>query len=230
MQFLITFLEGIITFISPCLLPLLPIYLSFFAGGGSAADTKKGRSLIRAAGFIVGFTIVFMSLGAAFGTLGRLLVRYQTWVNIIAGLIVIFFGITYLGIFRWNPFDRLKGINIKPSNGSSSGIGAFFRSMFFGIVFSISWTPCVGTFLGSALVMASTAGSSFKGILLLLTYSAGLGIPFFLCSLLMDRLTAAFTVIKSHYGIIKKVCGAFLILVGILMATGLLGKWLSLLS
>lgn len=226
MHFLVTFLEGIITFISPCLLPLLPVYISYLAGGLSGRAHSTGRTIIKSLGFILGFTIIFVVLGAAFGTLGRLLSRYQTWVNIIAGLIIIFFGITYTGLIRWNPFLKVKG----PDLGQTASSSDFFGALIFGLVFSVSWTPCVGTFLGSALLLASQQGSALTGILLLLCYSAGLGVPFLICSVLLDRLSGAISWIKKHYRIINIICGIFLIVIGILIATGLIGKWMSLLA
>ena len=105
MQYIISFLEGIITFISPCLLPMLPIYISYFAGGG---ERKLGKTLVNASGFVLGFTVVFVALGALAGTLGSFLTRYQTWVNLIGGAIVVLFGLNYMGLLKLNLF---KGIN-----------------------------------------------------------------------------------------------------------------------
>ena len=231
MQYFVTFLEGIITFISPCLLPLLPVYITFFAGDpekNTEGDVRKGSAIIRALGFILGFTVIFIILGAAFATVGRFLNRWQTVVNIVAGAIVIFFALTYLGVIKWNPFLRVQGPSANKLKGKN--LGRFLESFVFGLVFSISWTPCVGTFLGSALLLASQSGSTFTGILMLLAYSAGLGIPFLICSVLIDRIFGAVNWIKKHYNIINKICGIFLLVVGVLMATGLLGKWISLLS
>lgn len=231
MQYFVTFLEGIITFISPCLLPLLPVYITFFAGDpekNTEGDSGRGSAVIRALGFILGFTVIFIILGAAFATVGRFLNRWQTVVNIVAGAIVIFFALTYLDVIKWNPFLRAKGPSTAKLKGKN--LGRFLEGFVFGLVFSISWTPCVGTFLGSALLLASQSGSTFTGILMLLAYSAGLGIPFLICSILIDRIFGAVNWIKKHYNIINKICGIFLLVVGVLMATGLLGKWISLLS
>lgn len=223
MQYLITFLEGIITFISPCLLPLLPVYISFFAGGG---ERSTAVTLKRALGFILGFTVVFVLLGAAAGFIGNFFRKYQIWVNIITGIIIIFFGLIYLGVFKWNPFNSVKG----PSLNGIEDKGGFLPAFIFGLVFSISWTPCVGTFLGSALALASGQGSTFKGIILLLCYSIGLGIPFLICAFVIDKLKSAISWIKKHYRVINIVSGCFLIAIGILTATGLLGRWIALLS
>ena len=223
MQYVISFLEGIITFISPCLLPMIPIYVSYFAGGGQR-DWR--RSMKCALGFVLGFTVVFMLLGAQGtrqGALGSFLTRYQTAVNIVMGLIVIFFGLHFLGIIKVNLFRGSQ------RQVDTSNLG-FVSSVVFGMVFSIGWTPCVGAFLGSALALASQQGSVVVGVLMLLCYSLGLGIPFIISALLIDRLKGAFNAIKRHYDVINKVCGALLIVIGLAMATGLLGKLLALLS
>ncbi len=220
MQYLLSFLEGIITFISPCLLPMLPIYVSYFAGGG---EKSTGRTLKNALGFVLGFTVVFICLGAFAGTLGGLLWKYRTVLNIVTGLVVVFFGLNYLGVFRFNIFRGIGGSMGEKELG-------FFSSFAFGLVFSIGWTPCVGAFLGSALMLASQQGTALKGILLLLVYSAGLGIPLVVSALLIDKLKGAFGFIKRNYKIINIVCGSLLIAVGVLMMTGLMTQYVSLFS
>lgn len=220
MQYFVSFLEGIITFISPCLLPMLPVYLSYFAGGGERSTRK---TLINALGFVLGFSIVFIALGALASTLGSFLKSHQTTVNIVSGLIVIFFGLNFLGVFRLNLFRGNR-------RGGVGGDMGFFSAMIFGIVFSIGWTPCVGAFLGSALALASQQGHVLTGMLMLLCYSLGLGIPFLLSALLIDKLKSTFDFIKRNYKIINIVCGALLILIGLLMATGLFGRLQNLLS
>lgn len=219
MQYFISFLEGIITFVSPCLLPMLPIYISYFAGGG---ERDSGRVIKNAAGFICGFTAVFVLLGALAGTLGSLLREYSVIVNIITGLIVVFFGLNFLGVFRLYIFKGAK-------NAKTDNLG-FFSSVLFGVVFSISWTPCVGAFLGSALMLAASRGNILQGVVMLLFYSLGLGIPFFISAVLIDKLKGAFAFIKKNYKIINTVSGILLITVGVLMATGLFGKLIALMS
>jgi cytochrome c-type biogenesis protein len=221
MQFVIAFLEGIITFISPCLLPMLPIYVSYFAGGEEQRSTKK--TLANALGFVLGFSLVFVALGALAGTLGQFLQQYKTVVNIITGLVVIFFGLNFLGVFKLEIF---KGIN-NPLAGKKLG---FFSALLFGIVFSVGWTPCVGAFLGSALMLASQQGQTLTGVLMPQLYSAGLGIPYIISALLIDKLKSAFGWIKMHYGVINKVCGALLCAIGVLMMTGLLDRVLYILN
>ena len=220
MQYLISFLEGIITFVSPCLLPMLPIYISYFAGGG---ERSSRHTLTCACGFVLGFTFVFVSMGALAGTIGSFLKEYQTGVNIVSGGIVILFGLNYLGIVRLNLF-RGGG---RSANTKNLG---FFSALIFGIIFSVGWTPCVGAFLGSALMLASQQGTAAKGILMLLCYSLGLGIPFLISAVLIDQLKGAFAWIKSHYDIINRACGILLILVGVAMATGTMGQLLNLLA
>ena len=220
MQYVISFLEGIITFISPCLLPMLPIYISYFAGGGERS-TKK--TLTGAIGFVVGFTVVFTLMGALAGTVGSFLREHQTAVNIVSGLVVIFFGLNFLGVFKLN---LGKGSN---RTVDTSNMG-FFSALLFGVIFSLGWTPCVSTFLGSALMLASQQGSVLAGTLMLLAYSLGLGIPFIFSAVLIDYLKSAINWIKRHYDIINKISGGLLILIGILMATGTFGRLLSLLS
>ncbi|MBO5203619.1 MAG: sulfite exporter TauE/SafE family protein [Clostridia bacterium] len=221
MQYLISFLEGIITFISPCLLPMLPIYVSYFAGGKEERTTRK--TLINALGFVLGFTVVFVLLGALAGTLGSFLQRYKTAVNIITGLVVVFFGLNFIGVFKLNIFKGIKN----PLAGREL---SFFSAVLFGTVFSIGWTPCVGAFLGSALMLASQQGKTIVGVVMLLCYSLGLGIPFVASALLIDKLRSVFGFIKRHYTVINTVCGCLLIVVGILMMTGLLGKFLNILN
>ena len=220
MQYLISFLEGVITFISPCLLPMLPIYISYFAGGG---ERNIKRSLTGSLGFVAGFTIVFVALGALAGTAGSFLLKYRTAVNIVSGLIVICFGLNYLGIFRLNIFKGSRRRMDMQNMG-------FLSALMFGVIFSVGWTPCVGAFLGSALILASQQGHVLQGTLMLFTYSMGLGLPFILSALLIDYLKSASNWIKSHYSVINAVCGGLLILIGLLMATGTLGKIISLLS
>lgn len=220
MQYIIAFLEGIITFISPCLLPMLPIYLSYFAGG---SPRSTGKTLTGALGFVAGFTAVFVAMGALAGTVGSFLREYQTAVNILSGLIVVVFGLNFLGLLRLNLFNGSR-YTVK-----ADAVG-FWSALLFGMVFSVGWTPCVGAFLGSALMMASQQGQALQGMLMLFAYSLGLGIPFILSAVLIDYLKSAFNWIKKNYAVINTVCGIALVGIGILMMTGTLGRLLRLLS
>lgn len=220
MQYLISFLEGIVTFISPCLLPMLPVYVTYFAGGG---QRTARRTLGCAAGFVLGFTVLFVAMGALAGTVGSFLTRWQTAVNIVCGLVVVVFGLDFLGVLR---LDLFRGQRRAAQTGDLN----FFSSFLFGVVFSVGWTPCVGAFLGSALMLASQQGHAVEGMLMLLCYSLGLGVPFLFSAVLIDRLKTTFDWIKRHYGVINRVCGCLLVIIGLLMATGLLGRLLTLLS
>lgn len=227
-QYVLLFLEGIITFISPCLLPLLPVYVSYFAGGnkdGDAGSTSL-KPLTNASGFVLGFTIVFVALGAFAGTIGGFLINYIRLVNVFAGLIVIIFGLNYLGVVNLRFFHtqkfRFNWGNSKPST--------FPSAIVFGIIFSIAWTPCVSTFLGAALLRAAGQGSTQEGMLMLFVYSMGLGLPFIISAVLIDKLKGAFGFIKNNYRTINIISGALLVLVGILMMFGLFDRlmgWLS---
>lgn len=211
LQYIITFLEGIISFISPCMLPLLPLYISYFAG---KAD-KKGHIFLRAGFFVLGFTVIFTALGLFAGTLSSFLAVYGQAIHIVCGIIVILFGLSYLEVIHL-PF--FKGMQV------AKEISSIFSAFIFGMIYSVSLTPCVGAFLGSALMMASTSGGALTGALLLLTYSLGLGIPFLISAVLIDRLNSVFTIIKKHYRIVNLVSGIFLIVIGVTMIFGFMNK------
>ena len=241
MTYLITFLEGIVTFISPCLLPLLPVYVAYFAGGMNAGqddaeparmgDTASANSsarlrhtLVSAFGFVVGFTILFTIMGAFAATVGGFFTQNQTVLNVLCGIAVIFFGLHFMGVLKIPALQKTTRLSTdrKPQG--------FFSSMLFGIVFAIGWTPCVGAFLGSALALAASTGSTLQGVALLVCYSLGLGIPFMITAVLIDQLEGAITWVKRHYQVINMASGILLVAVGVLIATGQLGKWISLLA
>ena len=217
MDFLLTFLEGVISFISPCVLPLLPVYITYLTGSG---DEKRGK-ITRPLGFVLGFTSVFCLMGLFAGALSLWLHKYGTAVNIICGIIVIIFGLSYLDVIHIKIFKGLKKKN---------EVNSFLSAVLFGVVYSVSLSPCVGAFLGSAIMLAAGSGTALKGTLLLLVYSLGMGIPFLLSAIFIEKLTATFKVIKKHYKQINTVCGIFLIIVGILMAFGLINHWSVILS
>ena len=200
MNILQTFIEGVISFVSPCMLPLLPVYVTYFAAG----EAGRGTVLARAFAFMVGFTTVFVSLGVFAGSLGAALAAHRTAVNVVCGVLVIVFGLGYLGLFRL-PFTGMKS-----GRTPTSVISAFL----FGLIYSVSLTPCVGAFLGAALMLAASEGGALKGAVLLLSYSLGLGVPFVVSAVLLGRFRAAFGFIKSRYNIINPICGALLLLFG----------------
>jgi cytochrome c-type biogenesis protein len=220
MQYALLFLEGLITFISPCLLPMLPVYISFFAAG----EENGRRTWVNSVGFVCGFTLVFVLLGAFAGTLGALLRAYETAVNIVTGLVVIALGLRFLGVLRIGG----PGCGVRASSDVNNL--TFPSAALFGMAFSVAWTPCVGAFLGSALMLASRQGGTLAGVSMLLVYSLGLGLPFIASAVLIDRLKGAFDFIKRHYGPINCVSGGLLVAVGLLMAAGMMGRFLSFLT
>lgn len=231
MDVLLTFLEGIITFVSPCLLPMLPIYVAYFSGGAGAGASEGGsgrggvaQTLRSALGFVVGFGAVFTILGAFAGTLGAALVSHQRLLDACCGIVVMFLGLNYLGVLRVSVLNRTW----RPASGVLPR--SFGTSLLFGMVFAIGWTPCVGTFLASALSLAADEGSMARGVALLASYSLGLGVPFVVSALLVDQLEDALSWTRGHYGAIEKASGLLLVAVGLLMATGRLGALLRLLA
>lgn len=205
MEYVITFIEGIASFISPCVLPVIPIYISYFA----AESKSMKKSIINSLGFICGFSIIFILLGVFAGTFGKFVHHYTSYINIIFGLFLIAVGLNYIGVIFIKFLNKTKGSNQDKRNLT------FITSVLFGIIFSLSWTPCVGAFLSSALIMASTTGSVLKGASLLLIYSLGLAIPFIITTLFLEKMKKTFDFIKKHYNIINKICGSILVLSGL---------------
>lgn len=224
MEYILLFLEGIITFISPCILPMLPIYISYFAGGDFENKESKYGALKNSIGFVIGFTIVFTLLGTLAGTLGNFIKEYYNILNIIGGAIIIIFGLNYIGVFKIGFLEKSYkvDINVNPFK--------FLSAMVFGMVFAVGWTPCVGTFLGSALMIAANSQNVLTGAAMLLVYSIGLGIPFIISAVLIGSLKETMDFIKRNYKVINMISGAILIIIGIAMMTGYLNRILSILS
>lgn len=216
--YLITFLEGIITFISPCILPLLPVYVSYFFAG-NIEDGDKRKALVNVLGFVSGFTVLFVSLGAFAGVIGGLLVEYAAVLNIVSGSIIILLGLSFMGFINIPFFNLGSRLN----SGRKIVLTGFLSSVLFGLVFAISWTPCISTFLGAALMKAAQTGEGVTGAVLLLCFSLGLAIPFVACALLIDRFKRAFDFIKRHYKVVNMISGGLLVVMGILIATGWIG-------
>ena len=221
MEYLITLLEGIITFISPCILPLLPIYISYFAGNN---ETSKGaiKSVVNALCFVLGFTLVFTTIGALSGVIGNVLKEYRRVIDIILGVLMVIFGINFMNVITIPFINKTKGIKLKANSFNPA------TSFSFGVIFSLTWSPCIGAFLGSALSLIVIHGNFVKGITLMITYCLGLGIPFVISTLIIDKLKNTFSFIKAHYNVISKICGIFLCIIGILMITGLSDKYFNL--
>ena len=211
MEYLFTFLEGIASFISPCLLPMIPIYISYFIGGNEDENNKNNKALINSVGFVLGFTFVFLILSILASSLGSFVSRQIKYIKIFFGVLIIVLGFNYIGILKINFLNKSKGFNFKKENLN------FLKSFIFGVLFSISWTPCIGSFLSSALLMVARHQNIFKGIILMLLYSIGLGIPFIISAILLDKLKKMFDFIKKHYNVIKIISGLILIIMGIYM-------------
>lgn len=224
MEYFLLFLEGIITFISPCILPLLPLYVSYFIGGNEKANKSKYDAFINSFGFVLGFTIIFTLLGTLAGTFGSFIKEESSIINFFSGLIVIIFGINYIGIFKVPFLERSLNIDKQVKNLK------FLSSILFGVIFAIGWTPCVGTFLGTALMIAVNSQDIVKGAIMLLIYSIGLGIPFVICAVLIDKLKETFNFIKRNYKIINIISGIILLVIGVFIMTGYLNKLLSFLT
>ena len=212
MEYLLTFLEGILSFLSPCTLPLLPVYIGYFAGA-SGQDNQK--PLPGAVAFVAGFTAVFCLLGVFAGSVGGLLTRYQAAVNLICGGVVVLLGLSFLELL---PVPLFRGTQYRGE------VRNVFSAFLFGMVYSVSLTPCAGAFLGAALMLASASGGALRGAALLLLYALGLGIPFVLSAVLIDQLRNAFAFVKRHYRAFQLLCGAFLIVSGAAMAAGWLTR------
>lgn len=222
MEYIITFLEGIVTFISPCILPMIPIYISYFMGQEYKDNKTNIKALFNAIGFIFGFTCIFVGLALILSLIGTVLKEYMKYVNILLGILILVFGLNILGVIKIN------NVNIGSKFRLRSKSFTFISSFVFGIIFGLTWSPCVGAFLGSALSIVIARANIIKGIILIVTYCMGLGIPFIISTLLIEKLKSTFNYIKTHYNIINKICGIFLCIIGILMITGLINKYFEL--
>ncbi len=204
MEYIITFIEGLASFISPCILPVIPIYISYFGG-----QNNSKKVIINSLGFVTGFSLIFILLGVFAGSFGYLIHEYSVYINIVLGVFLVIIGLNYVGIVMLKFLNKTKEINhIKKDLTILSAI-------IFGIIFSLSWTPCVGAFLSSALIIASTTGSVLKGAVLLLLYSLGLAIPFVLTAIFLEKIKKTFNFIKNNYNIINKLAGSILIFSGL---------------
>ena len=208
MDYILTFLEGVASFISPCLLPMVPIYISYFIGED---DNNNKKAILNSVGFVLGFTTVFLILSIFASQLGAILSTNIRYIKIFFGIVIILFGLNYMGLLNIKFLNKSKVKNMDTKNFN------FLKAMLFGILFSVSWTPCIGTFLSSALLLIAREQDMSKGVILMLLYSIGLGIPFIISAVLIENLKNVFDFIKKHYDVIKKVSGVILIGAGIYM-------------
>jgi len=211
------FLEGLLAFISPCMLPMLPIYLMYLA-----AETKHGRkaSVVNTVGFVLGFTLIFMLLGASATAIGALLNEHRLLLQRLSGVVIAIFGLHFLGVFRIGFLDIEKKLNVEIKRKG------FLGSILFGAAFSLGWTPCLGPFLGSALMMAGGTGNSvIQGVFYLFIFSMGLGIPYILAALFFTNIKGVFQWLKKNARKIEIVSGVVLIIAGLMMALDLFVYW-----
>jgi cytochrome c-type biogenesis protein len=211
----LAFLAGLLSFLSPCVLPLLPVYLSYVSGVGvDRLQTSRGRLVGLSLLFVAGFTVVFVLLGAGAGGIGRLLVDFRRELTIIAGVFIAVSGLIVAGVIRLP--ERAVGVAPRPGGPA----GAFLT----GTALAIGWTPCIGYVLGAILTMAASSQSAVSGSLLLLVYSLGMGVPFVLAALAFDWMAARLAVVKRHYRAIQVASGAVLFVFGVLLAVGVVDR------
>ena len=214
MQYIFTFAEGMLAFVSPCILPMLPIFLAYIS-----ADEKQstGRRFINTVFFVLGFTSAFVVMGATAFSIGSFLSRYKTFLIKLAGVIMVFFGFVYLDIIQLNYGSAAR------KNSGSGPVSNFL----FGVSYSFGWTPCLGAFLGSALALASVQETVIQGVALLACFGLGLGVPFIVFSLLYEKLKNVIGFLKKHSVKIKYFGGVLLLAVGVAMVFDLFGYYMA---
>jgi cytochrome c-type biogenesis protein len=216
-SFAVAFLAGLLSFLSPCVLPLVPSYLGFVTGMSldemTEAPSRKAV-LVPALLFVSGFSLVFLIMGASATLLGQVLLRYQDWVARIGGILIIIFGLHLLGILRIMPFLRERRLQLsnKPAGILGAGIA--------GVVFGAGWTPCIGPVLGTLLTYASARAQLGTGMVLLASYSIGLALPFILAALATGKFISASRRMRRAIPVLEKVSGAILLIAGVLLVTG----------
>ena len=212
-EFFLAFTAGLISFLSPCVLPLIPGYISYISGASlNELLEKKSINIFPIILFTIGFSIVFISFGATATFLGSVILSNSNELRIIAGLVIIIFSLQIIGIINIKFLNYEKRINPEKSTGN-------FSSILVGMAFGFGWTPCIGPILGSILALASTEESINKGIMLLFFYSLGLAIPFILSGYLIQKFMIFSKNLKSKMNIITKVGGGLLLVTGLLMIT-----------
>lgn len=215
---LVALFAGLISFLSPCVLPIVPPYLAFMSGmtigemqGGGAA---RARVITAALFFVLGLSTVFVLLGFTASWLGAFFLQNQVLLARISGVLIIVFGLHFLGLFRIRFLDREARIETGDAGGGA------FGAYLLGLAFAFGWTPCIGPQLGAILSLAATEASVARGTLLLAVYAAGLGIPFLLAAVFLSRAMGVMNRLKRHMGLIEKTMGLLLVAVGLALVTG----------
>jgi cytochrome c-type biogenesis protein len=213
----IAFGAGLASFLSPCVLPLIPSYITFITGM-TLDDVQRSRrvALVHALLFVLGFSLIFLALGASATLLGRLLVTYRVWISRVGGVLVLAFGLYLLGVFNLGVFSRERRFHV-----TDKPLG-YLGTLVVGVAFGAGWTPCIGPILGSILTYAASQGDLSRGVVLLGAYSLGLAIPFVLAAVAMERFLSAFQVMKRQMVWVNRVSGAVLVVVAVLMITNYL--------
>ena len=208
----LAFTTGLLSFLSPCVLPLIPSYLTFVTGVGFEDLSRKRRSsLVHALLFVAGFTLIFIALGASATVLGRLLLHYRVWITRLGGALVILFGLYLLGAVRVAAFDRERRIHL-----ANKPVG-YLGTILVGVAFGAGWTPCLGPILGAILTYTAATADLSRGLPLLLAYSMGLALPFLVAAVAVERFMETVTRIRPHLARVSQVSGALLVIVGVLM-------------
>ena len=224
----VAFVAGVLSFLSPCVLPLVPSYVSFITGLSlDQLEQRRWTAVTHALLFILGFTLIFVMLGATATGLGRLLNYQQRWLERVGGTLIIAFGVYLLGGFHWMLLERERRFHLQ-----NKPLG-YLGSVLVGLAFGAGWTPCIGPILGSILLYTSTQASLGHGTVLLLTYSLGLAVPFLLAAFAVERFVEWFRRYRRLIPLVTRLTGALLVAVGLLVATGyfsLLAGWLQALT
>jgi cytochrome c-type biogenesis protein len=221
---LIAFSAGILSFLSPCVLPLVPSYVTFITGM-ELEDLQRSRrtTFIHAALFVAGFTLIFLALGAGVTLFGQLMLRYRDVIARIGGALIIVFGLYLLGVFNLGFLARDTRLHL-----ANKPIG-YAGSLVVGVAFGAGWSPCIGPILGAILTMAANEAELGRGMLLLFAYSMGLAVPFVIAALMVDRFLAVFARVRHHMVWVNRTAGALLVFVGVLMVSNrftMLATWL----
>ena len=213
----IALFAGLISFLSPCVLPIVPPYLAYMSGTALSdltGDAGRGKAIMPALFFVLGLSTVFLFLGFAASAVGTLFLQYQGYFNTFAGLLVMIFGAHFVGVYRIGFLDREARVDVGDRGGSA------FGAYVLGLAFAFGWTPCIGPQLGAILSLAASEASVARGTLLLAVYAIGLGVPFLLVAAFLPRLTGLMTWMKRHMEQIERVMGLLLWTIGLLMLTG----------